>query len=186
VVVWQVARVRAVVIALSLTAVFGLGLAAVKADPKPDAAPSFEAAYLEGKERLALAELNGKVVLVNFWASWCAPCRYEMPHFQRLYERFKPAGFEVVAIDTMDDRAKASAYLAKHRFGYHVLFDEDDKIAKAYGVIGPPQTFILDRSGAFVAIPDPKGGVARRAVFDPTIWAHPKTAVFLETLMKQK
>lgn len=176
---------RASIFSVALVVASGFAQADSLSDQLPAAAPLFEAAYLNRVGRLHLSDLKGKVVLINFWASWCAPCRYEMPHFQKLHDRFTSDGFEVVAINTMDERAKAVAFLEKHHFSYHLLLDEDNEIAASYGVIGPPQTFLLNGDGEFVPIPDPNGGPSKRAVYDPTIWTHPTTVKFLERLIKQ-
>jgi len=150
------------------------------------APPNFQASPIGGGDVIRLSELQGKVVLLSFWASWCAPCRFEMPLFQSLYERLHDKGFEVVAIATMDDRDKALGFHRQHDFSYHVLFDEGDAVAKAFGITGPPQTFLIGRDGRLILIPDPTTGQARVAVYNPMIWKHPATVDFLEAVLSRK
>ena len=150
------------------------------------AAPSFQASRIEGGARLRLSELQGKVVLLNFWASWCAPCRFEMPLFQSLYDRLHDRGFEVVAIATMDERDKALGFHREHGFSYHVLFDAGDAVAGIYGITGPPQTLLIGRDGRLIPIPDPTNGQTRVIVYNPRIWEHPATADFLEAVLARE
>ncbi len=109
--------------------------------------PSFELTDLRG-ERISSADLRGKVVLVNFWATWCVPCRIEMPGFQSVYEKKKAEGFALVGVST--DRggsAAVQAYLAEHHISYPVAMD-DAGIAEAFGgVYMLPSSFLIDRRG---------------------------------------
>ncbi len=97
-----------------------------------------------------LKSLKGKVVLVNFWATWCPPCRKEMPDLQALYDRFKSQGFVILAIS--DEEAKVvKPFLAERKISYPVLLDADSKVTKQFQVVGIPKTFIYDRNGKLVA-----------------------------------
>ena len=145
----------------------------------------FAAPLLDGDGSVRLSDLRGKVVLLNFWASWCAPCLYEMPHFQTLYDRFKGQGLEVVAVAVMDKQPRALAFHNKHKFTFRVLFDSSGDIAKLYGFEGPPQTYLLGRNGKPLVIPNPRTGERQFAVIDPTIWNHPSTYAYLEGILKQ-
>jgi peroxiredoxin len=98
--------------------------------------------------RLSLAEFKGKVVFLNFWATWCKPCEQEMPSMQRLHQRWKDQGLVVLAIS--EDAAGASAvapYLKKHKLSFPVGLDPKALVASLYGVWGVPSTFIIDRHG---------------------------------------
>jgi peroxiredoxin len=110
---------------------------------------NFTLADLNGKS-WTLQELRGKVVLVNFWATWCPPCRSEMPDLNALYEEFKDRGFVVLAISD-EDAGKVRPFIAQYHFVYPVLLDPDRKIHKAYGIEGIPKSFVYDREGKLVA-----------------------------------
>lgn len=183
-------RASAIILALHVLVVVVAGSLPAAAD-QPQlaagaAASDFEASGLEDGAKFRLSELRGKIVLLNFWASWCAPCRFEMPLFQALHDRLHDKGFEVVAIATMDQRDKALGFHREHGFSYHVLFDEGDAVAGIFGITGPPQTFLIGRDGGLIPIPDPKTGEARVVVYNPMIWKHPATADFLEGVLARK
>ncbi len=104
---------------------------------------------LKGKT-YKLSELRGKIVLVNFWATWCPPCRAEMPDLDAIYTHFQPQGLVVLSIS--DENAfKVASYIAPS--GYHppVLLDEGGKVAKQFHIDGIPKTFVFDREGKLVA-----------------------------------
>ncbi|MDA2927854.1 TlpA family protein disulfide reductase [Acidobacteria bacterium AH-259-G07] len=109
--------------------------------------PDFELKDLEGN-LVSSAQFKGKVLMVDFWASWCAPCLKEMPHFQELYEQYQRQGFEMVGITLDVDPADVRSVLAETGARYTMLFaDEEDRIQAAFGVQGIPTTFIIDREG---------------------------------------
>jgi peroxiredoxin len=97
-----------------------------------------------------LADLRGKVVLVNFWATWCPPCRKEMPDLQALYEKYKDQGFVVLAISD-EEAAKVTPFIAERKIGYPVLLDPGRKVHELFQVEGIPKSFVYDREGKLVA-----------------------------------
>jgi len=97
-----------------------------------------------------LKDLRGKVVLVNFWATWCPPCRKEMPDLDALFNKFKDQGFLVLAISD-EDTAKVSPFIAEHKIGYPILLDSGRKVTESFKVEGIPKSFIYDRTGKLVA-----------------------------------
>jgi peroxiredoxin len=97
-----------------------------------------------------LQDLRGKVVLVNFWATWCSPCRKEMPDLQALYEKYKDQGFAVLAISD-EEAAKVTLFLAERKISYPVLLDPGRKVHELYQVEGIPKSFVYDRDGKLVA-----------------------------------
>jgi len=105
---------------------------------------------LDGR-RVSLSSFRGKVVLLSFWATWCAPCQIEMPAMQALYEKMKPKGFEVVAVDIQEDRATVAAFLKKRGYTFPVLLDTTGDIAASYGVNAIPTNFVIDRAGRILA-----------------------------------
>jgi len=104
---------------------------------------------LHGK-KVTLSELRGKIVIVNFWATWCGPCRLEMPDLDRLYTHFQPQGLVVLSI-TDEDAFKANSFIAPN--GYHppVLIDTGGTVHKQFHIEGIPRTFVFNRDGKLVA-----------------------------------
>jgi peroxiredoxin len=97
-----------------------------------------------------LGDLRGKVVLVNFWATWCPPCRKEMPDLQALFEKYKDQGFLVLAISD-EEAAKVAPFIGERQISYPVLLDPGDKVHQLYEVEGIPKSFVYDRAGKLVA-----------------------------------
>jgi peroxiredoxin len=97
-----------------------------------------------------LSKLRGKVVLVNFWATWCPPCRKEMPDLNTLAHRFQKQGLIVLSLSD-EDRPKVAAYISSHDLNYPILLDTGGATAKSFHVEGIPKTFIFDRNGKLVA-----------------------------------
>jgi peroxiredoxin len=104
---------------------------------------------LEGRS-WTLSALRGKVVLVNFWATWCPPCRKEMPDLEALYNEFKDRGLVVLAISD-DDPVKVRSFIAEHGFTYPVLLDSKHEVNQRFEMEGIPKTFIYDRAGRLIA-----------------------------------
>jgi peroxiredoxin len=94
-------------------------------------------------------ELRGKVVLVNFWATWCPPCRKEMPDMQALYERFSPRGLVILAISD-ETPEKVQPFIAAKQYTYSILLDPGRKVSQLFSVSGIPKSFLYDRSGKLV------------------------------------
>ena len=97
-----------------------------------------------------LRSLRGKVVLVNFWATWCPPCRKELPDLEALYERFGSRGLVVLAISD-EDSAKVAPFVAEHKLTYPVLLDPGRKVNEAFQIDGIPKSFVYDRQGNLAA-----------------------------------
>jgi peroxiredoxin len=113
-------------------------------------APEFALPRLGGGE-LALRALRGKVVLVNFWATWCAPCEQEMPAMQRLYAKLAPRGFELVAISEDDGAAVVEAFRDRLGLTFPIALDASHEVARSYQSFRYPESFLVDRAGALVA-----------------------------------
>jgi len=112
------------------------------------AAPDFDLERLNG-ERLRLSDLRGQVVVVNLWATWCPPCRAEMPALQQLYEAHRDEGLVVVAVNaTVQDSATAAgAFVAERGLTFPVLLDPQGEASRAYALQAMPSTFVVDRQG---------------------------------------
>ena len=98
----------------------------------------------------AFRDLRGKVVLVNFWATWCPPCRREMPDMEALYQRFGPHGLVILAISDQD-AGKVAPFIAAQKYTYPILLDPGRKVHQLFGVEGIPKSFLYDRNGKLVA-----------------------------------
>jgi peroxiredoxin len=137
------ARSLRLIVAAALAAACGLAPAAVApATPAPD----FTLRTMGGPN-VRLAEQRGQVVLVNFWASWCGPCRQEMPHLNRLYDKYRAAGFQLLAVNIDDDTRAAADLAGKLGVRFPVLYDTDKKVSRLYDLTAMPATVLIDRDG---------------------------------------
>ncbi|TDJ13318.1 MAG: TlpA family protein disulfide reductase [Gammaproteobacteria bacterium] len=98
-------------------------------------------------ENLRLSEYRGDVVMINFWATWCGPCRQEMPLLDELYGRYQRVGFSLLGVNIDDDSRRAMAMVKELGVRFPVLFDEEKKVSKLYEVEAMPMTILLDREG---------------------------------------
>jgi peroxiredoxin len=113
-------------------------------------APSFSAATLDvPPQTKSLADYKDKVVLVNVWATWCEPCRVEMPSIEKLKQEFGPAGLQVVAVSIDDPGAQQSVrdFVRQYGLTFQILHDPEKKITAAYQITGYPETFVIGREG---------------------------------------
>jgi cytochrome c biogenesis protein CcmG/thiol:disulfide interchange protein DsbE len=113
-------------------------------------APAFTLDRLDEEGTLALADLRGKALVVNFWASWCIPCRDEAPVLQQTYERYRDQGLVVLGIDVNDFREDARRFMRRFGLTYPVVYDGKGSTVGRWGVRGFPETFFVDRSGKLV------------------------------------
>jgi DsbE subfamily thiol:disulfide oxidoreductase len=109
-------------------------------------APDFRLATPDGSS-LALSELRGKVVVLNFWATWCVPCRDEMPALENVFQKHGSRGLVVVGIDVQESADKVLAFLPEVGVSFPILLDSDTRLATRYRATGLPATFIVDRRG---------------------------------------
>ena len=109
-------------------------------------APDFVLKSATG-ENLRLSEYRGDVVMINFWATWCGPCRQEMPLLDELYGRYQRVGFNLLGVNIDDDSRRAMAMVDELGISFPVLFDEEKKVSKLYEVEAMPLTILLDREG---------------------------------------
>jgi peroxiredoxin len=109
-------------------------------------AEDFRLVDLDGKSQ-SLSQYRGKVVLVNFWATWCKPCTTEMPAMQVTYEKLREKGFVVLAINELEDEVKVREHIKQHGHTFPVLMDRDNKIANQFGVFGLPVSVFIDEKG---------------------------------------
>ncbi len=115
----------------------------------PVDAPDFTLKNLEGSE-ISLKDFEGKVVFLNFWASWCGPCREEMPSMERLWQRFKEEDFVILAVDLRESRGEVVSFMKEHNLTFPVLLDSKGEVGSMFGVRAIPTTYLLDSKGRIV------------------------------------
>lgn len=115
--------------------------------------PQAEEFVLQTLDRgeLRLSEFEGKVVLMNFWATWCPPCIEEMPSMQRLYESLPREQFEILAINMQEDRETVQRFISEHNFEYPILLDYEGAVARRYAVRGLPTSYVIAPDGSMPA-----------------------------------
>jgi thiol-disulfide isomerase/thioredoxin len=111
------------------------------------AAPVFTLPTLQKDQPFSLKNQTGKVIYLDFWASWCLPCRTSFPLLNKLHEKLKAQGFEVIAINLDEDKAKAEKFLQEFQVGFSVLRDAKGEWADKYVVESMPTSFIIDKKG---------------------------------------
>jgi len=109
-------------------------------------APGFSLQARDGGQ-VSIGALKGDVVMVNFWATWCVPCRQEMPHLEALYERYHGLGFELLAVNVEDNPEGARKWLEETPVTFPVLFDPKNEVSKLYKVVTMPTTVLVGRDG---------------------------------------
>ena len=132
--------------------VFGLMLSVLTASSLASSgltgqsAPDFVLKSSSG-ENMRLSEFRGDVVMINFWATWCGPCRQEMPLLDELYSRYQRVGFNLLGVNIDDDSSRAMAMIDELGVSFPVLFDDRKEVSKLYEVGAMPVTVIVDRAG---------------------------------------
>ncbi|TPW12820.1 MAG: thiol-disulfide isomerase-like protein [Halothiobacillaceae bacterium] len=96
---------------------------------------------------LKLSEYRGEVVMINFWASWCGPCRQEMPLLDKLYQQYKELGFVLLGVNVEEDSSKAKELLQDVTVSFPILFDEKNSVSTQYKLVAMPSTVLVDRDG---------------------------------------
>jgi len=124
----------------------GLGLQLYEERPQ---APDFTLRRINGTD-LRLSELRGKVVFMNFFATWCAPCRWEMPEMEALYQNFKGKNFEIVAVSIDSTPNPIKPFADSMNLTFPIVHDGSQRVARSYGFRGPPLSFLIDRQGRIV------------------------------------
>jgi len=133
------------------------------------AAPEFT--VQDADRKVSLSELRGKVVVLNFWATWCGPCVEEMPSLVQLQQRFKDKGVSVVGISIDVDGDAYHKFLKDYKVDFLTVRDPDQKASNLYGTFKWPETYIIDRSG-----------IVRRKFIGPVEWSQPEIVDFLSKL----
>lgn len=135
--------------------------------------PEFSLATPEGK-KVSLKDFRGKTLFLNFWATWCAPCREEMPAMEKLYQEYKDKNFVVLAVNVKDRRPEALNFVKELKLTYPVAFDPEGQVAVLYGAWGLPTTYLIG----------PKGeGLARG--WGPAEWYSPAARKMFKELLEE-
>lgn len=144
--------------------------------PKPEVgkpAPDFTVTTLSGA-KVRLQELRGKVVFVNLWATWCPPCREEMPSMVRLYQAMRAKGVEIVAVSEDRDRGALEKFVKRQGVTFPVALDQDKRVYGLYRATGVPETHLIDRQG-----------IIRHSQIGPFDWTSPGVVQAVEDLLRR-
>jgi len=129
----------------AIAAALAIGLPAL-AGSGAGPAPQFTLSARGGRD-VSLAQYHGQVVMINFWASWCGPCRQEMPLLESIYRKYHKLGFTLLGVNVEPDSKAADEWLHETPVSFPILYDKDSKVTRLYDVAGMPSTVIIDRSG---------------------------------------
>jgi DsbE subfamily thiol:disulfide oxidoreductase len=128
-----------------------------------------------GGKKVSLKDYRGKVVFLNFWATWCEYCREELPAMERLYREFKGKGLEVVAVNIKDKREDALAFIKKNKLSFPVVMDPEGEIGLLYGAYATPTVYLIDRNGTVLA-----------RMWGPAGWYSPAARKLIGEIVEQK
>ena len=154
--------------ALSAEDLRAVGLSPVKPGTR---VIDFELEDLKGK-KIKLSSLSGQVVFLNFWATWCPPCRAEMPSMERLHARFKDRGLVVLGVDLQEGKSEVEGFVREYKLTFPILLDRTGSAGGDYGVRSIPTTFVIGRDGSIVA-----GRIGGQE------WDDPKVVALFERLL---
>jgi DsbE subfamily thiol:disulfide oxidoreductase len=137
-------------------------------------APPFTLPNLEGK-KVNLKEFRGKLLMLNFWASWCVPCREEMPAMERLYQRYKDRGFVILGVNIKDDKKSALSFVRELKITFPIAFDPEGEVGLLYGAWGLPATYLIDAKG-----------IALARAWGPADWYSPGARELIRKILDQQ
>lgn len=125
-----------------------------------------------GGEKVSLKDFRGKLLMLNFWASWCVPCRDEMPAMERLYQRYKDRGFVILGVNLQDNKKSAVAFVKELKITFSIAFDPNGEVGLLYGAWGLPATYLIDANG-----------IALARAWGPADWYSPGARELIEALV---
>jgi thiol-disulfide isomerase/thioredoxin len=141
---------------------------------KPFVPEDFTLGSLDGS-RQSLSSFKGKVVFLSFWATWCGPCKEELPSIQALYGKLSGKGFVVLAVDLGENTSKVSQFVKEHNLTFPILLDTDSAVGATFGTSSIPTNYILDRSGRIIA---------RIVGYDGTEWTNSKRLDLFDKILR--
>ncbi|HWC15210.1 MAG TPA: redoxin domain-containing protein [Actinomycetota bacterium] len=143
-------KVAVAVAAMLLIASIAYGVTQpARIDPASRSLPEFTLTTLDGERTISRADFAGRPLVINFWASWCIPCRDEAPLLERKWREYRDEGVVFLGVVVKDTPKDALAFARSHDLTYPMVWDPDQTLAKALGLVGLPQTFFVDASGRF-------------------------------------
>lgn len=137
-------------------------------------APAFTLQDFAGG-KVRLGDFRGKLLMLNFWASWCVPCREEMPALERLYRKYKDNGFVLLGVNLQDDKNRAAAFIKELKITFPTAFDPDGEVGRLYGAWGLPATYLIDANG-----------IALARAWGPANWFSPGARELIEKILEQQ
>ncbi len=140
---------------------------------EPVVAPDFTLNDLKGNQ-ITLKDHRGRIVFLNFWATWCPPCRREMPSMERLYKQLKDRGLVILAVDMQESEKLVKAFMSEFSLSFPALLDRNGDISSLYGIVGLPSTYIIDREGMIIG----------KAV-GPRDWSSQESIRLFQSLLKK-
>ena len=148
-----------------------------------DVAPDIQGISPSGQP-LALHSITGKVLLVNFWATWCAPCMAELPDLQALYANLRDKGFVVVGVAIDDSRDNIQEAINRFGITYPVIIDSNYQTKRRYEIRGMPESYLLDSKYQVLVIPDPEEGSPVTKIIGPRDWAQNRALQVFKGLLQ--
>ena len=141
-------------------------------DPSP--APGFTLPDLE-RGKVSLKDFRGKLLMLNFWASWCVPCREEMPAMELLYQKYRDHGFVILGVNLKDNKKSAVAFVKELKITFPIAFDPNGEVGLLYGAWGLPATYLIDANG-----------IALARAWGPANWFSPGARELIEKILEQQ
>lgn len=146
-------------------------------------APEITGIGLNGKPA-SLSDYSGKVILLNFWATWCGPCVEELPALERVYEKLKDSGFVVIGVAIDDTESDVIEYRDQYKLTFPLIIDHSGLAKRSYGIQGVPETFVLDSKRSFMMVTDPQDFTPITRFVGPREWDSPQVVKILTELLK--
>jgi len=150
-----------------------------------DLPPNLDLKTLDGAP-FSPETLRGKVVLINFWASWCGPCVAELPSLQILYDKLKDQGFVVIGVGVDDDEESLRSFQNKYSLKFPILIDKTGAVKSKFKISGVPESFVLGKDGRLVLLLDPAGNMPAVRIVGPREWSSPSALARFKELLKSE